>query len=449
MWTIHESVRILALRRHARMSLASLAVGIAAVLLVSCGSSEETDDTPEPASSQGTEAAAADDQGTVQEPLLPEGTVSVQGISVYAGTGGPGFGGDGGVAAAAEMYAPTGLALDGDGNLYVSTDNRIRKIDARTGIITTIAGAGGTGYAGDGKAAIEAKFKAVEGLAIDSAGNIYAADRSNGRIRKIDAATGIITTVAGGGIPKRVGGVLDPGDGAAATDAWFKEPTDVALDGQGNFYFLADNKVRMVDTAGIISTVGGTGKKGSEGDGGPALEATMADPTGIAVDPEAKFVYIADTANHRVRRIDLGTGIMTTIAGKGTVSLGTTLDPLEAAAGAREGGGGAGFSGDGGPATDALLAQPIGLVIGQDGNLYIADHGNDRIRKIDLATGIITSVVDGGAILGEKMEAGFIGSGDLKIEFTHFAPPRDIVIGPTGDIYITDVEQNKIVRYAP
>ncbi len=121
----------------------------------------------------------------------------------------------------------------------------------------------------------------------------------------------------------------------------------MTLDGQGNIYFLADSKVRMVDTAGILSTVGGTGEKGTEGDGGPAIEVTLADPTGIAVDAEAKFLYIADTANHRIRRIDLGTGIITTLAGKGTVALGQRLDPLEAAAGSREGGGGAGFAGDG------------------------------------------------------------------------------------------------------
>ncbi len=96
-----------------------------------------------------------------------------------------------------------------------------------------------------------------------------------------------------------------------------------------------------------------------------------------------------------------------------------------------------------------MLAQPIGVVIGQDGNLYIADHGNDRIRKIDLATGIISSVVDGGAILGETMEAGFIGSGDLKVEFAHFAPPRDLAIGPSGAIFIADVEQNKVMKYTP
>ncbi len=425
-----------------------------AVLLVACGSAED-DEAPDADQPAAVEPAAAATGGDSADPTVPEGSGAAQGVSIYAGTGGPGFGGDGEAATAAELYGPAGLAVDDEGNVYIATDNRVRRVDAKTGIIETIAGTGTPGYKGDGESATDANLKVPAGLVIDKSGNLLIADSDNGRIRKVDVAAGVITTLAGGGIPKRVGGVLDTGDGGAATDAWFKKAADVDVDDQGNVYFIADNRVRKIDTSGIISTIAGTGKKGHEGDGGPAVEGEMADPNGIAVDPEGKFVYVADTGNHRVRQIDLTTGVITTLAGKGTVALGAAIDPMRAAAGTREGGGGAGFEGDGGPSVDALLAQPKGVSIAA-GKLYIADTGNDRIRVIDLATGIINTAVDGGAVLGEKMQVevffdGQSGGGgtDTMVTFANFAPPRDVVATAGGTLFIADVRENKVVRFEP
>ena len=345
-------------------TLAVFPVLVAVTLLAACGGAEESADTP---------VAAQPTTAAVQEPSIPEGTGDSEGISLYAGTGGAGFEGDGGPATEAEIYGPTGMALDDEGNLYISTANRIRRVDAQTGVVTTVAGTGSPGYGGDGEAAVDAVFKVPEGIAMGMSGNLYIADRDNGRIRMLDLASGVVTTIAGGGIPKRVGGVLDPGDGGLATDAWFREPHDVDVDDAGNIYFLADQRARMIDAAtGIISTLAGTGLKGHKGDGGPGTEAHLADPNGVAVDPAGEFVYVADTANHRVRRIEVATGVITTIAGQGTVALGRNIDDrFFGSVGSREGGGAAGFEGDGGPAVDALLAQPKGVDIGPDGNLYM------------------------------------------------------------------------------
>ena len=417
-----------------------LGLAVAVGLLASCSSAEDAE-TPAPTeagdqtSSEAPPAEAESAAPSADAPAPPPG------ITVYAGTGAGTFEGDGGPAVDANMFGPAGLTLDSDGNLYISTDNRIRKVDAETGIITTIAGTGSPGFGGDGGPATEGRLKSPEGLALDSDGNIFIADTDNGRVRRIDGETGIITTLAGGGIPKRVKGIIDPGDGGAATDAFFKNPKDVAVDDAGNVYFTASNRVRKVDANGVITTLAGSGLDDLSGDGGPSTSAGIADPRGITLDGEGNL-YFADTYNQRVRKIDGATGIITTIAGIGHHP--PQFHPEEPIKPE-----GQGFSGDGGPAASAMLFSPSSVVIGPDGNLYIADTGNDKIREVDLATGVITTFADGGLVRGERMETGFSQSGDLKVTFENFAPPVGITVTYDGVFYIADQQQNQVVRMVP
>jgi sugar lactone lactonase YvrE len=286
--------------------------------------------------------------------------VNAQGIiTTVAGNGTAGFGGDGGPATSARLNSPFGVAVDSSGNLFIADfqNHRIRKVDAITGIITTVAGSGPTGFlaggfSGDGDPATSARLNSPFGVAVDSSGNLFIADSFNDRIRRVDASTGIITTVAGGGFVF--------GDGGPATSARLDFPSGVAVDSSGNL-FIADTlneRIRRVDAStGIITTVAGGGFV--LGDGGPATSATLVLPFGMALDAVGNL-FIADRFNDRLRKVDAATGIITTVAGIGT----------------------AGFSGDGGPATSASLAEPVGVALGAAGNLFIADSSNQRIRRV-------------------------------------------------------------------
>ena len=219
-------------------------------------------------------------------------------ISTVAGDGTFGFGGDGGAATDAQLKLPYGVALDGAGNLYIadSGNDRIRKVDA-AGVITTVAGDGTEGYGGDGGPAVAAQLDFPTGVALDDASNLYIADWVNDRIRKVDAA-GVISTVAGDGT-EGFGG-----DNGAATVAQLNSPYDVALDAAGNLYIAdsSNHRIRKVDSAGVITTVAGDGTEGYGGDGGPAVAAQLDFPTGVALD-DAGNLYIADYDNHRIRRL--------------------------------------------------------------------------------------------------------------------------------------------------
>lgn len=235
-----------------------------------------------------------------------------------------GFSGDGGPAAAAQLDHPFGVAVDGGGNVYIAewSNNRIRKVTAATGIITTIAGNGSDDFSGDGGSATSAGLPQPSGVAVDRAGNVFIADWANNRVnrvRKITASTGIITTVAGG-----TGCV--PADGVPAAGSCLYAPTGVAVDGAGNV-FIVDSQadvIRKIEVeTGIIRTVAGVGRnpdrRGFAGDGGPATSAVLNGPSSVAVDREGNL-YIADTRNHRVRKVAAATGIITTMAGNGTQS---------------------------------------------------------------------------------------------------------------------------------
>ena len=272
--------------------------------------------------------------------------------------------GDGKKAAEVVLTLVDGVAVDSKGNVFIShrSKNRIRKVD-KDGIITTVAGNGTAGFSGDNGPALKASFNFPAGLCLDKVGNLYVADRNNHRVRQIDTS-GIITTVAGAGTPDM------GGDGGPAVEAHLNYPSDLVCDGKGNLYISdrSNNRIRKVDPQGTISTVVGMGLPEFGGDFGPATNAFLKYPFGIDLDAEGNL-YIADRGNNRIRKVD-SQGIITTVAGDGTHF----------------------FSGDYGPATRASLAYPTDVVADGRGNLYIADRNNNRIRKVN-SLGIMTTVM--------------------------------------------------------
>ncbi|HVI04639.1 MAG TPA: chitobiase/beta-hexosaminidase C-terminal domain-containing protein [Sphingomicrobium sp.] len=291
-------------------------------------------------------------------------------VYTVAGSNSWGYSGDGGLATAARLNAPTGTAVDNAGNLYIADDenNRLRKIDASTGIITTIAGTGTAGHTGDGGPATGAELWWPYSIAIDASGNIYIGETGDNVVRVINAATGNISTYAGS--PTAV----SLGDGGPATSAQLASPEYLAFDSAGNLYIDTPLRVRMVAASTkIITTVAGNGINGYTGDNGPATLARLGNVfmSGIAVSP-AGDLYIADTVNNAIRKVDHSTGIITTVAGLGPTA--------------------PGYSGDGGPAVSAKLNFPSSVVFDGAGNLYIADTYNSVIREVTASNGIINTI---------------------------------------------------------
>ncbi len=280
-------------------------------------------------------------------------------VITLAGSGREGSVGDGGPAAKAQLNGPHSLAVAGNGDLFVADtwNNRIRKIDARSGVITNFAGTGRKGFSGDGGPAAQAEFGGIYCLALDEANQTLAlADLDNRRIRQIDLKTGVVSTVAGSG-KKGV-----PKDGDDARQSPLVDPRAVALDGQGNLYILerSGHALRVVDRSGKIRTLAGTGQPGGSGDGGDSRQARLNGPKHLCVSPRGN-VLIADTENHRIRLYDREKGTIEPVAGTGRK----------------------GTAGLGGPARDAELSQPHGVTIGPGGILFIADSSNDRILKLE------------------------------------------------------------------
>ena len=277
-------------------------------------------------------------------------------ITTIAGTGEEGYSGDGGPATRATFKQPYSLQVDGNGDVYVvdRLNFVIRKIDAATGVITTVAGTGEAGYGGDGGPGIEAQFREPNDCFLDGKGGLLIADIQDQRIRRLDLATGVITTFAGNGAKERTG------DGLPATEASILGARAICMDGAGNTYIAEreGNGIRMVDGDGIMHTLAGTGEFGYDGDGGLALAATWGAPKAIRCD-HAGNLLVVDTENHAIRRIDAGSGLVTTIAG------------------GRRGG-----EGDGGQASLAGLDRPHGLDLDASGNIYIADSNNHRVRVV-------------------------------------------------------------------
>ena len=328
-------------------------------------------------------------------------------ITTIAGIGEFRSDGDNAPAVHAELARPFGVAADGTGNLYIADSNhhRVRRVDA-AGTITTIAGSGRQGYSGDDGPAIHAKLSGPTGVAVDSAGNLYIADRLNERIRRVDAA-GTITTIAG------TGDTGYSGDNGPAIRARLDLPFRVAVDGAGNLYIADRNnhRIRRVDAAGTITTIAGTGDPGFSGDGGPAARAQLDLPYGVAADG-AGNLYIADSNHHRVRRVDAA-GTITTVAGRGE----------------------RGYSGDGGPAVRGQLNLPFAVAADGAGNLYVADSGNHRIRQVD-ATGTITTIAGTG-------EPGFSGDGG-PAGVAQVSTPAGVAVGSAGNLYVADHRNDRI-----
>jgi sugar lactone lactonase YvrE len=321
-------------------------------------------------------------------------------ITTVAGNGNAGnygFSGDGGAATKASLHTPWDVAFDALGNFYIADrDNqRIRKVDTN-GIITTVAG-GGSVFPGNGGAATNASMDPI-GVAFDGTGNFYVSDRGGGRIRKVDT-NGIITSVAGGGS-------ASPGNGGAATNANLSFPAlfGVVCDASGNLYFADFSLIRKVDTNGIITTFAGGG---SHGDGGVATNASLSGPCFLVFDASGNL-YIADSGDNRIRKVDTN-DIITTVAGNGNL----------------------GYSGDGGAAINASLNNPEGVTFDAFGNLFIADSHNGLVRKVD-TNGIITTVAGGG--LG----------GDGGAATNAYVAPDGMAFDASGNLYIADSGYNRI-----
>jgi len=326
----------------------------------------------------------------------------VSGGVIATAAGGHDYVGDGGPPADAQLYYPYGVAVDSSGDVYIAEEYGNRIRKVSQGVIETVAGKGIKGFGGDNGPAGEALFNQPEAVAIDSVGQIYIADRGNHRVRKV--ANGIVTTVAGDGTAGF------GGDNGPATSAQLNSPYCVAVNAAGDL-FIADtenHRIRKV-AGGIITTLAGDGKTDFSGDGGQAVNARLAFPWGVAVDIEDNL-YIADSGHNRIRKVS--NGVITTVAGNGA----------------------RGSGGDNGPAIDAQLEMPDSVAVDAAGNLYITQWYNEVVRKV--SRGVITTIAGNGA-------DGFGGDGGsaIRAEF-HF--PEGVAVNAAGVVYVADYENHRI-----
>lgn len=371
-------------------------------------------------------------------------------IVTVVGSGLYGFAGDGAAATQAKMYLPSGVAVDGSGNVYIADQWNLRIRKLASGNISTVAGNGMLSYSGDGGPATRAQLNGPQGTAVDSAGNLFISDTRNGVVRKVSGGT--ISTVSGTSLVyprgmaadlngnvfvadsvdnkvKRIGpdGTVAVvagngtsgygGDGGAATSAMLHSPLGVAVDRAGNLYIadFGNNVIREVSAAGTIATVAGNLTQGYAGDGAAAAQASLNGPGGVAVDASGNL-YIADTNNHAIREVT-GDGVIRTIAGTGV----------------------AGYTGDGGPATQAQIISPIGIVVDGSGNVYISDAAM-RIRKF-LPGGSITTIAGDG-------NSGYFGDNGAAT-LAALNRPAGLALDSSGNLYIADAGNNAIRRLQP
>jgi len=419
-------------------------------------------------------------------------------LHTFAGDGIPGNSGDGGLAIDARINGPHDMALDKHGNLYFSDlwNHTYRRIDYETSVITTFAGSGREGRGGEGGPAIEAEFDTTSGVAIDDDGNIFLSGEWDNNIRRVDAKTGVLELFAGqsahhypseqGNSRPYTGRVTGAtfgwetglslggyhGDGGPASEAGFLHPEHVAFDSHGDLY-VCDNsshRIRKIDMkTGIITTVLGTGHPGSSGDGGPAVEASILMPDALCIDVHDN-IYVGEKYGFRVRKVDAKTGIVTTLIGNGVPGWGeeglhgseTSCNSCESGIWADPDGtvfwsdcsgrlrrydgatgivttalGGVTIK-DGGPARDAFIRGPGGICTGPDGRVYFADVWHQRIRAIDSRTGVIQTVAgNGGRAYG--------GDEGMATEAA-FGSPHDVSVDSRGRIIITDSRHGRIRR---
>jgi streptogramin lyase len=339
-------------------------------------------------------------------------------ITTVAGTGKAGYSGDGGKATSADLNQPFHCALDKDGNLYVAEafNHCIRKIDAATGVITTVAGNGTKGYSGDGGPAKKATMNEPYAVAVTDDGDLYVVDRLNAVVRRVDGRTGIISTVAGTGKPGF------GGDGDMGTAAQLREPNDCCLDGRGGLLIadVADWRIRRLDLkSGVISTFAGTGRAKRKvdrtrvGDGGLATEAVVVGARAVCVDGKGN-TYICEREGNAMRRVDAH-GTITTIAGTGA----------------------AGYAGDGGEAKKATFNGPKGIRCDRAGNVFVVDTENHAIRKIEATTGVVTTVAGG------RKGTGGDGGEAIKAELDR---PHGCIVDAKGVLFIADSNNHRLRR---
>lgn len=340
-------------------------------------------------------------------------------ISTIAGTGAPGTSGNGGQALAAELLYPTGLALDAAGALWFTqgSDHVVRVVDTQNGTIAHVAGTGSLGYAGNGGPATEAQLAAPYDLAFDADGNLFISEADAYRIRRINAMDGTIGTFAG---------TTSPGNNTEvpALSAQLNGPRGIAFNAQGDLFIsmVGSDCVRYIDAdSSYLHAFAGTGNSGStgfSGDGGAALVAQFYSPYGVAVAPNGN-VYVADLNNRRIRMVDVGAGEISTVAGSGLLA----------------------YDGDGVPATSAAIGRPQWLAFDADGNLYFSSPDQNRIRRVDAVTGLISTIAGTGA-------AGFSGDNGPAAEAT-INSPADLVIAPDGRIFFADSFNQRIRMLTP
>jgi sugar lactone lactonase YvrE len=351
--------------------------------------------------------------GSAQIPTPMPGTISTVAGNGFAGTPVPGS-----LAINSQFGTLSSVALDNAGDVFFadSANNQVFEINAKSGLISVVAGKGdggvfgGNGSWGDGGPAVNATVSNPSGIAVDASGNLYISDSLNNLVRKVDASSGIITTVAG-----VVSGAVATGNPNLAVNAHLSQPTGNAVDSKGNLY-IAESKSSIVEkvdvSTGIISTVAGDGTSGYSGDGGQAVNAQMGVPMAVAVDA-AGNLYIADYSNNVVRRVAASSGAITTVAGTGNVA--NFGDP---------------DFGDGGPAVSADLKWPEFLAVDPAGNIFISDYANAVVREVNAQTGIIKTVAGNGM-------SGYTGDGGAATD-AEMRQPSGIAIGSTGNLYIAD-----------
>ncbi len=339
-----------------------------------------------------------------------------QRILMYVGDGASGYSGDNGQASTAEISFPIGISVDNIGNLLICENSFVRKVSFATNIITTLAGsdtASSFGFGGDGGLATCAGVFGPYAVCSDRTNNTYIADQWYSEIRKVTFTTGLIDTFAGCRL------VGDFGDGANAKYAKFNTISCICIDTLNAFLYVSDGynyRVRKINmVSGIIEAYAGNGTNGYSGDGGPATAANFSKVFGLVVDKVGNL-YIGDWNNGRIRKVDYATGIVTTVVGNGTV----------------------GYSGDGGPATAAQINKTTAICFDSCGNMFFSDENNQRVRRVDATTGIITTVAGNGT-------AGYSGDGGTATaaEFNH---PTGVAIDKYGMLYVADYYNHRVRR---